>query len=145
MIFRSIFFRLTQFVAASLGVHLLLMAGTFLLQAQGDLAIQFSIGAVAFWFLWGILTFLISRYDQETIREVALVVYPTSAVIALLLGIFLGRRLESMVAEPQNQSFILIIAGALLALVMLIRCLDIRWMRNAADLRNLEGIPHHDD
>lgn len=145
MILRSIFLRLTQFVAGSLGLFLLLMAGTFLLQTQYNLAIQFAIGSGAFWVLWGLFSFLVGRYDQETIREVAIVVYPVAAVAAFGLGVFLGGMLEGMVSAERNQAWILIIAGLMLAGVMIIRCLDIRWMRNAADVRNLEGVANDPD
>lgn len=138
MILRSILFRLAQFLAGCLGLYFLLMAGTLLLQNDHAGAIGFGSASVAAWFVWGLLTLLISRRGDEMIRETAMVVYPVSALIALALGIYLGLHLEALIETPRHQSWTLIFAGVLLAGVMAIRCLDIRWMRNAADLRDIE-------
>lgn len=144
MILKSICLRLAQFIAGSVGLYCLLMAGTLLLQTQFELVVRFAIASGVLWLLWGLLTFLIRRYDSETIREVALVVYPISALLALALGVTMGFWLEDLVQDARLQSWTLVAAGVLLAIVMIIRCLDIRWMRNANDLRSLEDAVHHD-
>lgn len=115
------------------------MAATFLLQTQFDLVIAFGIASAAAWMVWGVLSFLLRRYDAETVREVALAVYPLSALIALTLGVILGFWLEELLLQVRHQNWTLIAAGALLAVVMIIRCLDIRWMRSAEDLRHLKS------
>ncbi len=145
MVIRSILLRLSQFLTGTVGLFLLLMAGTFLLQLDFELAWKTAIAWLVAWGLWGLLSFLVHRYDQETIREVALVVYPLGIVLAPSLGIWMGFRLEAMLEDPRYQAWTLIFAGVLLSGVMMVRCLDIRWMRNAQDVRTLESAVHHDD
>lgn len=143
MVVKSIIFRLLQILAGAFGLFFLLMAGTFLLQMQMSLAQQYGIFALILWIVWGGLTFTVRRIDVELVREAAIVIYPAGALISLAGGVILAFRLESMVTDPERQRWTIILAAVLIAIVMIIRCLDIPWLRNAADLKSLRS--HSED
>jgi hypothetical protein len=139
MVVKSIILRLLQILAGSFGLYFALMAGTFLLQMQMGLAQHYGLYSLVLWIVWAVLTFTIKRVDVELVREAAIVVYPTGALVALAGAVMLAFRLEAMVETPERQRWTIILAGVLIAIVMIIRCLDIPWLRNAEDLTSLKS------
>lgn len=142
MIFKGILLRTTQIVSAATGLFLLLMAGTFFLQGEIDLfnsGVRYLAWSGGFWFLWAILTFLVRRSPIELVREVAIVVYPFSALISLALCVYLGFKVEEMLTNPKHEMWTLIAAGVMIAVVMIVKCLDIQWLRTAEEIRPPRG------
>ena len=134
MIVRSYFLRLSQLMAASSTVFLLVMIGTLLLQRQIGEAISLSLIAsiTAFW--WLVASVIVSKVDPELTIEVARLLYPTVGLLSLLLSIVLGLVLIEMVTHPVSQHISVILAGILFLIVMGIKCFDIRWLRSAEEL-----------
>lgn len=140
----SIVLRLAQLVCAAFGLYTVLMAGTFLLQYQQELAINFGVVSLVTWIIWSVISMIVSRRNQEIIREVALIVYPGGALLSLALGVYCGYWMEGLLTYPDRQMWTIILASVMFALVMIIRCLDIPWMRTRQDVEALEKVAEHD-
>ena len=134
MILKSILLRIAQIQSAAIGLYLFLMGGTFLFESNNSLASKFVLSGIILWIIWAILSFVVSRVDQELCREAATAVYPSSALIALAIAVFMGSWLEDLVTLANRQMWPLILAGVLIAIVMIIKCMDIQWLRDAQEI-----------
>ena len=135
MIVRSFILRLSQIVAASATIYLLVMVATLVLQEQFEEAIPLgflALGAAAWWI---VSFFVIARLEDELVREVARILYPLGALVSFGLSIVLGLQLFNMVAVPVAQQWSVILAGVLIVAVLFVRMFDIRWLRSAEELR----------
>lgn len=145
MVLKDILLRLSQIVAASSAIYLLLIAGTLFFQVRLEEMSTFLIYSGLVWIVWAVLTFFIVRSSAEFVREVAIVVYPGGALISLILSVISGYYMESMLQDPQREIWTFILAGVLIAIVLIIKCFDIQWMRSADDLMHKNPGPNLDD
>ncbi|MFP4541718.1 MAG: hypothetical protein ACLFR7_08805 [Opitutales bacterium] len=145
MVIKAVLLRLSQILFASIAIYLLLIAGTFFLQVRFEDAIQFASYSGGVALLWAIATFFIWRSPAELVREVAIVVYPGGALASLALAVAMGYWMESMLVDPEREIWTLIMAGVMIAIVMIIRCFDIQWLRSAEELQPPRRRPDLDD
>ena len=119
------------------GIGFVLMAVTGYLQYLPELGLRYLIYALPFWF-WVIgAQLLIRRFDPELIAEVAKWLYPTGALLALALSIWMAISLASVLEEPEYRQFVVVFAGIGVSLFLLVRCMDIRWLRTRAEMEDI--------
>jgi len=135
MIARSYILRLTQILAGSTTVYLLVMIATLVLQDQGSETVSLGLAGAGTSLWWLISSIIISKIDPELTIEVARLLYPTAGLVALVISVVLGFRLQDMVSYPVAQQWSVILAGILVLLVMVIKCFDIRWLRSMDEIQ----------
>jgi hypothetical protein len=149
MVIKGILLRLSQIVLAALGLYFVLFAGTFLMKGEMAEATRFAYFAGAYWFAWGVVSIIIWRSPVELVREVAIVVYPLGALISLALAVYFGFEIERMIMEmqlrPEREIWSFILGGVLIAIVMIIRCFDIQWLRSIEELKPPVARPDLDE
>lgn len=147
MVFKGILLRLCQIVSAAVAIYFLILAGTLAFQSQMDAAYRFAVISGGVWIVWAILSLFVMRSTVELVREVAIVVYPVGALLSLVLSVVFGYWMESMlVKEPEREIWTFILAGVLIAIVMIIKCFDIQWLRTADEVRpNHAGVDLDDE
>lgn len=137
MLLKSYLLRLSQILALMAGIGFVLMAVTGYLQYLSELGLRYLIYALPFWF-WVIgAQLLIRRFDPELIAEVAKWLYPTGALLALALSIWMAISLASVLEEPEYRQFVVVFAGIGVSLFLLVRCMDIRWLRTRAEMEDI--------
>ena len=145
MVFKGILLRLSQIVSAAVAINLLLLAGTMVFKNRLDEALDFALYSGGAWIFWAILSLFVMRSTMELVREVAIVVYPGGALLSLAVSVFSGYYAESLIENPERQIWTFICAGVLIAIVMIIKCFDIQWLRMAEEVRPTKGGPNLDD
>jgi NADH:ubiquinone oxidoreductase subunit 6 (subunit J) len=109
----------------------------------------FGLFAFGFWFLWGVASIVIWRSPIELVREVAIVVYPLGAILSLVLSVYFGYEMRDLIAErelvPQREIWTFVLGGILIAVVMVIRCFDIQWLRSSEELKPEVARPDLDE
>lgn len=105
--------------------------------------------ALGLWFFWAVSSVLVWRSTVELVREVAIVVYPLGAILSIGLSVFFGFRMRAMVIEQglpeQREIWTFILAGVLIAIVMVVRCFDIQWLRSVEELKPAQARPDLDE
>lgn len=137
MLLKSYLLRLSQILALTAGIGFILMAITCYLQFLPDAGFRYLIYALPFWFWVAGAQMLIKRRDPELIAEVAQWLYPTGAVSAVALSIALAMELAGTLVEPEFRQFVVVFAGLGIAIFLLVRCLDIRWLRTRDEMEEI--------
>ena len=149
MVIKGILLRLSQILLAAVGVYFLLISGTFLMKGELLSARTYLFYALGWWFFWAISSILVWRSPIELVREVAIVVYPLGAILSIGLSVFFGFRMRAMVIEQglpeQREIWTFILAGVLIAIVMVVRCFDIQWLRSVEELKPAQARPDLDE
>lgn len=149
MVIKGILLRLSQILLAAIGVYFVLISGTFVMRGEFDDATYFGFYAFGSWFLWVVVSLLIWRSPIELVREVAIVVYPLGAILSLVLSVYFGYEMRELIAErelvPQREIWTFVLAGILIAMVMVIRCFDIQWLRSSEELKPAVARPDLDE
>lgn len=149
MVIKGILLRLSQILLAALGVYFILTAGTFVMKGRFDDALYFGYFAVGYWFLWGLVSVFIIRSPVELVREVAIVVYPLGAILSLVMAVYFGYAMEGLLEKrelpAEREIWTFILAGVLIAVVMVIRCFDIQWLRSVEELKPAVARPDLDE
>lgn len=134
MILRSFVLRLSQILAVTVAICMLIMAATAFLQELVNLGIAYSVIAGGALLYVLILHFVIRQIDPELIVEVARLLYPSAAILSILISLLLGFELYDNLEHQRYQQVPVILAGVLIALFLAIRCFDIKWLRSADEI-----------
>jgi len=145
MVIKGIILRLSQILSATAAINLLLVGGTLVFKARNEEAMTYALYSGGMWIVWAILSFFVMRSTMELVREVAIVVYPVGALLSLALSVFTGYTVEAMIENPEREIWTFILAGVLVAIVMIIKCFDIQWLRMAEEVRPTRAGPNLDD
>jgi hypothetical protein len=137
MLFRSFILRLSQILAVTATICIILMAATLFLQQMRELAGMYLIAALppALWIVLSV--YFIRKYDSELVVEVARIVYPVGGLLSLALSILLAIMLGILLPGSGYQPVVLVFAGAGVLVFLLIRSLDIRWLRTMEEIESL--------
>ncbi|MCD8482778.1 MAG: hypothetical protein LR015_09010 [Verrucomicrobia bacterium] len=138
MLLLSFLIRYTRNIAAMSAVMTGLMVITYYLQRQVELAWLW--GAVwAGCLVWLLLAgVIIKKAMLDLAMELAWVLYPVSAVTSVVLGFFLSTTVE---ADLQRhgiegvQHYTILVAGITIALFLLVRCSDIKFLPSMSEIR----------
>ncbi|NBD36979.1 MAG: hypothetical protein GVY10_00210 [Verrucomicrobia bacterium] len=87
----------------------------------------------------GINYFVVRKADPEISLETARYLYPAGIFLNLALSWNLALYLDNLIPGTEGkQHFILYFVGIGIALFLIVRCFDIKWLRAEADIRLLE-------
>lgn len=106
------------------------------LQPDDGLGFAFASGGAAL--AIGIFHILIVKTDQEIVVEVARMLYPGGALASLTLSFLLMVWLDDLVMEEGNQHIPVLFVGFFVAGFLILRCWDIKWLRNEEELQRME-------
>lgn len=137
--FRSFIFRLALILSITGSICLLLMSITLGIQGLNDGMVFTStlFGIVFTWFLANL--FIVRKIDPELSMEVARLLLPAGAILSILLSGVLSMFLDGMIPGTEGkQHFILYFVGAGVAVFLVIRCFDIKWLRGEEEISLLE-------
>lgn len=139
---KSVLLRLIRILLATSCICLVLMAATLYLQmAPDDVPFLLILAAVLGAGL-AFTSFIIKNLDSELSAEVARILYPSSALLCVVMGWMFSVYLEDMLPDEGMQHWVVALAGASIAVFMLIRCFDIKWLPSEAEIADLERSRH---
>lgn len=134
MIFRSFLLRLLRILTATASLCLVLMGITLFLRLQPDTG-WVCLGLSLFALILNLVfRSIINRREPELIKEVAIWVYPSGAVLSIAQGVLLGFVLQDLLTKPGNQLYTPMAAGFLVAVVLGVRAFDIPWLRTQVEV-----------
>ncbi|MEX0323572.1 MAG: hypothetical protein AB3N63_15525 [Puniceicoccaceae bacterium] len=138
--FKSFVLRLSLILSITATVCLLLMAATLFIQNESE-SMTFSGILFAIMLVWCLINwFIVRKVDPELSVEVARMVLPAGALLSLILSTVLSLYLDAMIPGNEGkQHFILPFVGVGVALFLVIRCFDIKWMRGEDEILMLEN------
>jgi len=137
--FRSFLLRLSLILSTTASICLFLMAATLGIQEQED-GMIFCGTLFGIIFLWLIVNWIVVRkVDPELSVEVARVVLPAGAVLSIVLSILMAILLSEMIPGSEGkQHYILPFVGVGVAIYLIVRCFDIKWLRGEEEIVMLE-------
>lgn len=120
-------------------ICLLLMAVTLGIQGLRD-GMIFAGMLFAIVLVWLVVNYIIvKKVDPELSMEVARLLFPSGAVLSVILSGVLAMYLDAMIpGDEGRQHYILIFAGVGVALFLVVRCFDIKWLRGEEEILLLE-------
>ncbi len=136
---RSFFLRIALILSTTALLCLLLMAATFWIQGQyNDLVFTSVLAALAL--LWVVCNWLVVRIvDSELSYEVARLLLPSGMVLSVILSWLLAEVLRDMLRSGKGiEHYVLLFAGIGVAVILGIRCFEIRWLRAEAEVAATE-------
>ncbi len=77
---------------------------------------------------------LVRRFDSELLRDVAIFLYPSAAVISLVMSFLLSLTLKDTMGIEDRRHLVVIFGGVAMVVSMGIRCLDIPWLLTKEEL-----------
>lgn len=138
--FRSFCLRLALILSTTAAICLFLMVLTLGMQdlREGMIFSSLLFGLV---FLWLIINYLvIRRIDPEPSLEVARLVWPAGALLSLALSILLALELGDLIPGTEGyEHLILVFVGVGVAIFLMVRCFDIRWLRGEDEIAGYES------
>jgi FtsH-binding integral membrane protein len=138
--FKSFVLRMSLILSITAVICLLLMVATLVIQEEPESMTFCSIlfGIMLVWLM--INWFIVRKVDPELSVEVARILLPTGALLSLVLSSVLSLYLDAMIPGTEGkQHFILPFVGVGVALFLVVRCFDIKWMRGEDELTMLEN------
>ena len=137
--FRSFILRMALILSITGTLCLLLMALTLGIQGLRD-GMVFSGMLFAIVFVWLVVNyFIVKKVDPELSMEVGRLLFPSGAVLSIILSSVLAMYLEAMIpGDEGRQHYILVFVGVGVALFLLVRCFDIKWLRGEEEILLLE-------
>ena len=138
--FRSFILRLSLILSLTAVICLLLMMATLGIQRQMD-ALYF-VGMIFItllvWFL--INWYAVRKVDPEISMEVARILFPSAALLSICLSGLLALYLDQLIPGNEgSQHMILPLAGIGVAVFLIIRCFDIKWLRGEEEIAEMES------
>lgn len=120
-------------------ICLLLMVATLGIQGLRD-GMIFAGMLFAIVLVWLVVNYIIvKKVDPELSMEVARLLFPSGAVLSVILSGVLAMYLDAMIpGDEGRQHYILIFAGVGVALFLVVRCFDIKWLRGEEEILLLE-------
>ena len=137
--FRSFILRLALILSTTAVICLFLMAATLGLQGatQAMPFISMVFGIVLIWFLFNWL--IVKKVDPELSVEVARILFPSGALLSLVLSVVLAMYLDALIPGTEGrQHWILPFVGIGVAIFLVVRCFDIKWLRSEIEIITLE-------
>ena len=137
--FRSFLLRLLLMLSLNATISFGLMAATLALQGFPErMAFTATLGGLLLVWL-GINYYVVRKADPEISLETARFLYPAGIFLNLALSWNLALYLDNLIPGTEGkQHFILYFVGIGIALFLVVRCFDIKWLRAEADIRSLE-------
>jgi hypothetical protein len=138
-LFRSFILRISQILSLNVVICLFLMAATLGIQKQRE-GMYFT-GALflilLFWFL--INTYAVRKVDPELSVEVARILFPAGALLSFSLSSVLSLYLDALIPGTEGKEhWILPFVGLGIAMFLIVRCFDIKWLRGEAEILEME-------
>lgn len=136
-VFRSFLMRFTQLIAAVVGLCFLVMSATMYINLQPQMGLWFAVyaGLCLVWVL--AMVFLIRKRDPELVVEVAKFLYPGGALVSLLISFLMMGWLQSILDTETLSHVPVIFVGVLVAGFLVVRCWDLKWLRNEEELHRM--------
>lgn len=139
-VFLSLMLRMSFILSVTAVMCLILMVITLYLQKeQGAMAFT---GLVSSGLLiWTLINgYLIKLFDPELSAEVAKVLFPTGAVLAICLSFVFALQLDFMIPGTEGkQHFVIPFVGLGVATYLVVRCFDIKWLRAEIEISNIRS------
>jgi hypothetical protein len=137
--FRSFLLRLTLILSTTATLSLALMAATLGIQGLPD-GMIFCLLLFGLMLIWLAVNFVVVRKtDPEISVEVARLLFPSGAILSIVLSFVLSMTLEGMIPGTEGkQHYIIIFVGLGIAFFLVVRCFDIKWLRCEAEILSLE-------
>jgi hypothetical protein len=111
------------------------MAGSLGLQSMVS-QMQYSlILALLFGLLLGLNLYFLRRARLELSMEVARILYPTGAALSFMISLLFMLWLDDMIPGDGREHYVMIFVGLGIAIFLLIRCFDIRWLRSEDEIQ----------
>ncbi len=138
--FKSFVLRLSLILSVTAVICLLLMAATLGIQEESE-SMTFCLILFGIMFVWVFINwYIVRKADPELSVEVARMLLPAGALLSVVLSSMLSLYLDAMVPGTEGkQHFILPLAGIGVALFLIVKCFDIKWMRGEEELAILEN------
>lgn len=70
--------------------------------------------------------------------EVARILYPTGAALSLMISLLFMLWLDEMIPGEGREHYVMIFVGLGIAIFLLIRCFDIRWLRSEDEIQSIQ-------
>ena len=137
--FRSFLLRLLLMLSLNATISFGLMAATLALQGYAERVVFTSMlgGLLLLWL--GINYYVVRKADPEISLETARFLYPAGIFLNLGLSWNLALYLDKLIPGTEGkQHYILYFVGIGIALFLVVRCFDIKWLRAEADFRLIE-------
>lgn len=125
-------------LSTTAAICLFLMATTLGIQGfkDGMVFLGMLFGILLVWLLFNL--YIVRKTDPELSVEVARLLLPSGAVLSILLSAVLAMTLDDMIPGEGRQHYILFFVGLGVALFLIVRCFDIKWLRGEDEIVALE-------
>jgi hypothetical protein len=138
--FRSFMMRMALILSTTATISLLLMSATLVIQGDRDGAV-FTALLFAILLCWLLINlYVVRKTDPELSVEVARLLLPSGALLSVALSFLFAMVLRDML-PPDTEGiphYIVLFVGAGVALFLLVRCFDIKWLRGEDEIVSLE-------
>lgn len=134
MLIKSIFLRLSLIMSTAAAVCHILMAGTAFLMMDTTSAGSYALWSLGFALLALIFLPLVNRFDNELLKEAAVIIYPAGAILSIFLSLLLAMNLKEAMVIEDSRHLVVILGGVAMVVAMAIRCLDIPWLLTKEEL-----------
>jgi hypothetical protein len=137
---RSFLLRISQILSLTATISLFLMTAT--LGIQKETASMYFTGTLFIILLlwWTGNSYVIKKVDPELSMEVARLLFPAGAILSLCLSIFMAIYLAAMIPGDEGKQHLIIpFVGIGIALFLIVRCFDIKWLRGEEEIIEMEA------
>jgi hypothetical protein len=136
-IVRSFLLRISIVLLSTTMVCFLVMGASLAMQSLRD-EMQYSLMlALLFGLLLGLNVFFIRKAQSELSMEVARLLFPSGAVLSVLISILFLQWLDDLIPGDGRQHWVMIFVGLGIASFLLIRCFDIKWLRSEEEIQSI--------
>lgn len=135
-ILKSFFLRVPIVLLSTVAVCQLVMAGSLGLQSMPSQMHYSLILALLFGLLLGLNIYFLQRAKLELSMEVARILYPMGAALSLMISVLFMLWLDDMIPGEGSEHYVMIFVGLGIAIFLLIRCFDIRWLRSEEEIQS---------
>jgi purine-cytosine permease-like protein len=77
---------------------------------------------------------LVRRFDSELLRDVAIFLYPSAAIISLIMAFLLSLTLKDTMDIEDRRHYVVILGGLAMVVSMVIHCMNIPWLLTKEEL-----------
>lgn len=137
-ILKSFFLRIPVVLLSTIAICQLVMAGSLGLQSMASEMHYSLILALLFSLLLGMNLYFMRKVKMELSMEVARILYPTGASLSLMISLLFMLWLDEMIPGEGREHYVMIFVGLGIAIFLLIRCFDIRWLRSEDEIQSIQ-------
>jgi hypothetical protein len=139
-VFLSLILRLFFILSVTSVMSLILMVITLYIQKEQS-AMAFTGLVCSGLLIWTLINgYLIKLFDPEISAEVAKVLFPSGAILAVCLSFVFALQLDFMIPGTEGkQHFVIPFVGLGVAIYLLVRCFDIKWLRAEVEVRKIRS------